>query len=194
LIVPPTDAQTSALLLIEHYVMHAVPVVTLAGPSVQVDASPWGAGAVFCIGGTPREFAFCSWSEETARRIDCPIGSSSGQTFWEYLAILLVLEVWASECRGVGLAVLGDNLASLNGLVALRGKSELYRVTCEIAWREVRHGWRYAAGHLPAEANELADALSRLGAPGANGKSFPEALRSCSRRHFPDPEKLWVVS
>jgi len=89
--------------------------------------------------------------------------------------------------------VLGDNLASLNGLIALRGKSELYRVTCEIAWRKVRYGWRYAAGHLPAEANVLADALSRLGAPAPNDKAFPAALQATTRRAFPNPEELWAV-
>jgi hypothetical protein len=179
---------------IEHYVMSVIPDITLSGPCVHVDASPWGAGAVLHIGGVAREFAHCCWSERTAAHVGLELGTSSGQTFWEYLAILLVLEVWAAEHRSTGLAVLGDNLASLNGLIALKGKSDLFRVTCEIAWRKVRFGWRFAAGHLPAEANLLADALSRLRAPASNAKAFPEALRGCSQRAFPDPETLWVVS
>jgi len=194
LIAPPPSARTAPLLPLEHYVTTEVPVITLAGPSVQVDASPWGAGAVFCLGGVPKEFAHCSWSEKTAKRVGLTIGESSGQTFWEYLAILLVMEVWGTEWRSEGLAVLGDNLASLSGLTALRGKSQLYRVTCELAWRKVRYGWKFAAGHLPAESNVLADALSRLSAPAPNTKTFPDALRGARRRDFPDPEHLWVVS
>jgi hypothetical protein len=191
---PPVDAARPPLLPIEHYVTQAAPVITLRGPCVQVDASPWGAGAVLCIDSVPKEHAYCTWSAATATRVGFELGSSSGQTFWEYLAVLLVLEVWGTEHRARGLAVLGDNLASLNGLIALRGKSELHRVTCELAWRKVRFGWRFAAGHLPAEANVLADALSRLEAPPPNDKAFPASLRGTTRRAFPNPEDLWVVS
>ena len=95
---------------------------------------------------------------------------------WEYMVILLSLELWGDRFRREGIAMLGDNLAELNGAISLKGKNELSRITRELAWRKVRRGWKYACGHLPAEHNELADSLSRLMAPDGNGKSFPVAL------------------
>ena len=65
-------------------------------------------------------------------------------------------------------------------------------MTREVAWRKVRRGWFYACGHLPAEYNEVADALSRLSAPAGNRKEFPDALKASLARDFPDPESLWV--
>ena len=38
-------------------------------------------------------------------------------------------------------------------------------VACEIAWRTAAFSWDFVVGHLAAEANGLADALSRLDAP-----------------------------
>jgi hypothetical protein len=111
---------------------------------------------------------------------------------WEYMVIWLALEVWGDRFRCEGLAILGDNIASLSGALALKGKSGLSRITRELAWRKVRRGWRYACGHLPAEHNGLADALSRLTAPSGNSKQFPASLTASAPRQFPDPEDLWV--
>ena len=106
--------------------------------------------------------------------------------------VLLALDLWADRFRATRVAVLGDNLAALNGAISLKGKSELNRITRELAWRKVRRGWRYACGHLPSEHNEIADSLSRLMAPEGNRKTFPAALAASRPRDFADPESLWV--
>ena len=113
---------------------------------------------------------------------------------WEYMVIWLALELWGDQHRAEGLAILGDNIAALSGALSLKGKSGLSRITRELAWRKVRRGWRYACGHLPAERNDLADALSRLTAPKGNSKPFPAGLTASAPRQFPDPEVLWVCS
>ena len=113
---------------------------------------------------------------------------------WEYMVVWLSLELWGDRFRSQGLALLGDNLAALNGALSLKGKAGLSRITRELAWRKVRRGWRYACGHLPAERNTLADALSRVSAPAENAKLFPAGLANSATRQFPDPESLWVCA
>jgi len=183
---------TGVLLPLENYVKVRRDPITLAGPSVQVDASPWGGGAVLLIAGTPVEHASCTWSARTAKRFRVDLGSPRGQTAWEYLVILQALMLWGARYQAAGLAILGDNMAALNGAISLKGKSEIALITRELAWRKVRFGWHFACAHLPSEHNELADALSRLTAPRGNRKCFPPALRASAARLLPDPESLWT--
>ena len=92
--------------------------------------------------------------------------------------LLLTLIRWGSVTREAGVAVVGDNTASLGAAANLRGRGALTAISRELAWRKVRHQWRFAVGHLPSEANTVADTLSRLSAPdGADSKQFPEELR-----------------
>jgi len=129
-----------------------------------------------------------------AKKFKTRVGDPSGQTSWEYLVLYASLVLWASQ-HLEGLRILGDNLASLGGIINLRGKSVLNVITKEIAWRKVRCSWRYSAGHLPSEMNSVADALSRLAAPpGAESCTFPECLRGAREIEPPDFDSLWVCS
>ena len=86
-------------------------------------------------------------------------------------------------------------MSSLVGVLNLRGRSGLNHITKEIAWRRVRCHWRFAAGRLPTERNQLSDALSRLAAPaGAEQKTFPPELRAARERTSPEFDKLWTCS
>jgi len=83
----------------------------------------------------------------------------------------------------------------LSSTLSFKGKSALTQITKELAWRKVRRGWRYAAGHLPREMNTLADSLSRVTAPeGSERRSFPKELESAAKRETPDWDSLWVCS
>ena len=145
------------------------------------------------LSGRPSEFAWCAWSEASARRLEAPLGCPSGQTTWEYFALLLALTLWATRFRKEGLAVLGDNLSSLNALLSLKGRNQLSKVTRELAWSKTRYAWRYAAGHLPSELNTLADSLSRVAAPAGHAKEVPSELDGALRRDFPDQDGIWAV-
>ena len=101
--------------------------------------------------------------------------------------------LWGRAFRGPGLALLGDNLGSLEAALNLRGKGILAKMSREIAWRRARDGWRYAAGHLPSERNDVADALSRLHAPTAEAKTLPSAVTGAARRDPPDVASLWTL-
>jgi hypothetical protein len=193
LICPPTADLPQAFLPLEHHVVIERNPVTLDGPVVHVDASPWGAGAVLLLQGRPVEYTWCAWTPRTAERLGHVIGSSAGQTSWEYLGVLLVLLLWGARFRAEGLAILGDNMASLNALLTFRGRRDLARVTRELAWRKIRHGWRYAVGHLPTERNTLADCLSRVAAPAPHTKSVPPEVAMATLVPMPDPDEIWLV-
>jgi len=147
---------------------------------------------VLLSAGSPREYAEVKWLPCDAKKLGTKIGAPDGQTSWEYAVILLALVLWGFEHRSTGLAILGDNLAALNGALHLRGKGKLALITKEISWRKVRLAWKFSAGHLPSEHNALADSLSRLHAPiGADRKHFPEQLVSVRRRDPPKLSEIW---
>ena len=129
-----------------------------------------------------------------AEHLGVTIGLPAGQTTWEYLVILLALEIWAARFRSSGLLLLGDNLGALEGALNHRGRGDLSKITRELSWRQVRQAWLYAVAHLPSEANVVADRLSRLHAPaGSDRKSFPPELSGATRR-IADPMALWICS
>ena len=105
----------------------------------------------------------------------------------------MVLVVWGTAHRTQGLAVLGDNTASLESALHLSGRGSLSRIAREISWRRARAGWRYAVGHLPTERNLMADALSRLHAPGADAQQLPDALQCVTACQPPRVETLWTI-
>ena len=188
---PPVAAET--LLPLEQLVLTDLPAIRLGAPTVQVDASPWGGGAVLTVSGSIVSYIMISWTHALAKQLGTSIGGSEGQTAWEYLMMVAALLAWASEFRDEGLIVMGDNVAALNGILNLRGKRGLTAITRELSWRRVRYAWRYAVAHLPAEHNLLADALSRVAAPsGSERKDFPTELAGVTRVAAPALEDLWV--
>ena len=149
----------------------------MTGTSVQFDASPWGGGAVLCHNFVPISFIRMAWTKRWADRLGCTIGEPHGQTTWEFLTLLLAMLQWGTAYKDIGIAIVGDNTAALSAALSFKGRGGLTILTREFSWRKVRHRWRLATGHLPAEANTVADALSRLCAPaGHESKAFPEAL------------------
>ena len=66
------------------------------------------------------------------------------------------------------------------------------RISCEIAWRKVRQGWRYVVAHLASENNTTADQLSRLHATGAEAaEEFPAELLNAARREDLREDDWW---
>ena len=152
-------------------------------------------GAILFVQTRPVEFLQLSWSDAMASKFNVRVGEPAGQTTWELLVLFLALEVWGHEHRKTGLLLMGDNTASLSATLSLKGKSALTQITKEIAWRKVRRGWRYAAGHLPSEMNSMADSLSRVSAPaGSESRSFPKELESARQRDTPAWDSLWICS
>ena len=128
---------------------------------VEFDASPYGGAALLYDKGTLMEWFALDW--EDIPRLQIKRGLSRHQTFWEFLTLTLAIVRWCPVVDG--LLICGDNVASLQLALSHKGKGEIAAVSRELAWRVARGGWRYAVAHLPAEANVLADRLSRLSDP-----------------------------
>ena len=116
------------------------------------------------------------------------MGVPAFQTFREYLALFISLVLWAGPRDPI--AIIGDNTGALQLAMDLNGDGGLLAISREIAWRTARHGWLYGAGHLPTEANSLADALSRL----TESDRVPLQLRHLQEFDPPDIRSLWVAA
>ena len=121
--------------------------------------------------------------------MEAQIGVPSWQSFWEMLTCGLALSMWASDKEA--LAVLGDNTASLQDALDLKGSRCMLAVAREIAWRQGRRGWLFAVGHLAAEFNTAADALSRLEAP--DPSPLPPEVQGARRLHLAPVASYWQI-
>ena len=125
---------------------------------VEFDASPWGGAAILFVENEASEFFVTTWSKISHLRV-IP-GKSDFQTFWEFLTLCLAMRRWCPLYDGV--LFCGDNLASLNLALGLKGNGVEGAVARELAWRSARYRWSYAVAHLPAEGNKVADRMSRI--------------------------------
>ena len=90
-------------------------------------------------------------------------------------------------------SVLGDNTGALSNALSLRGRGPPEAISRELSWRQARRGWRFVVGHLPAEYNNVADALSRAADP--KGISWPsEALAAAVSVRPPKLSDLWLAA
>ena len=124
--------------------------------------------------------------------LDVEIGKPDGQTTFEYAALFLVLMTYGEHHRGTGIVILGDNVASLDLALTLKGQKTLGKISREISWRRVRLGWRYLCGHLPSEQNGTADKLSRLHVDKAI-REFPAELAHASCLQPPCLAACWTA-
>ena len=158
---------------------------------IEFDASPWGGGGLLRVAGRPLAWFAVQWEASDAEVLGFQIGVPASQTFLEYLTMFLALAIWAPTFVQDGVALLGDNIAALEGALNLGGSRELTRITRELTCRRSRGAWRYVCGHLPAEANLSADALSRLGAP--KPSIIPQELSEVPRVQLPAPRSFFAT-
>jgi hypothetical protein len=174
---------------------NAQSILTVPPPSppsdatVEFDASPWGGGAVLRINGVAAEYFVCKWSRASAGHLDVVPGISKHQSFWELFTLVLALILWCDAYTSSSLAVLGDSTSALQDALNLSGRREMVALAREVAWRQIRGQWQFRVGHLPAEHNLFADALSRRFAPCP--VAFPAALASARERTAAQPMHIW---
>ena len=158
---------------------------------VQVDASIWGGGAVLFENDVPTAWMQIEWSEsDLYAGCRVKIKESKFLSFWEFLMFFLALERWGA-C-GLNLAMLGDNVGSLQNALAKKGCGASLRLAAELSWRQCCFGWEFTVGHLPSEHNNLADALSRLQQPNVPAV-FPEDLKQVTRDYPMPVSEIWVL-
>jgi len=159
---------------------------------VEFDASPFGGGAARRRGSQYIDWFAVTWSAAMVGDTGAEVGKPSSQSFWEFFALLAVLLVYSEVAPGCTLQILGDNTASLQQSLRLRGRGAMLAISRELSWRQARFHWRFAVAHLPTERNAVADALSRLSGPSA--ADFPAALAGKPRLVVPDLCAVWQAA
>ena len=156
---------------------------------LEIDASPWGGGGILFEDDVATRYFACTWAQGDFEGMQVKVGSSSSQTFFETLVMVLALELWGHSSRPT--VVLGDSTAALQEAISLRGKGLQEVVAQVLSVLMVSRGLSVAAGHLPAEANLDADSLSRLAEPHGSYKD-PFADQQNVTRDVPlRPTTLW---
>ena len=163
-----------------------------SGWIIEFDASIYGWGAVLKdASGVIREYFAVVWDEDDPPKLSRVVPwNSAYQSFWEFCTLLLCLCVWGDRFTSETVSILGDNTSALQNALSLKGRGPLMDVARELSWRQARRGWRFRVGHLPAEFNVVADALSRTADPAKN--AWPsEALASAFPAKTPRLQSLW---
>ena len=154
------------------------------GFTMEVDASPWGGGAVLWStpdrvqGSAPLRYMVVAWNAEDEYTLRARIGAARSQATWEAFMMLLAIRQWAPLVRRGCLCVCGDASGVLTGLVRMRAASSIINQICkELALVIAPHGLHLAGIHIYSEQNVLADALSRMPV----GAGLPHCLAAIPR-------------
>ena len=157
---------------------------------VEFDASPWGGAGILFEKGEASEYFVVTWSR--IARLNVSPGDSAHQTFWECLTLALCLVRWCPIKDNV--LFCGDNTASLNLALSMKGTGTNGAIASEIAWRAARYRWSYAVAHLPSEANKVAYRMSRLCDPSLPPLvALPSALENAAEISV-SVDELWSLA
>ncbi|KAF4715128.1 hypothetical protein FOZ62_020788 [Perkinsus olseni] len=166
--------------------------------SIVVDASTSGIGGVLFWGrgesATPVAYFGDALSKEDLQRFGGTLGSSSFQSCWELMAIVVALKLWQRrllDCSAV--AVFTDSLVSLRVAMKQKSRSESLNwlasrlaLMCALDLRLLELRYKHIAG----VDNMLADSLSRL----QEGYAVPPGLASAVRvRCPPRGDEFWAL-
>ena len=178
---------------LERLVVAAPSRPTLGGWVIEFDASIYGGGALLRDGdGRVVEYFSVVWFGNEARHLKVVPSDTAFQSFWDFATLLLALCTWGDRFVHERVAVLGDNTAALSCSLGLKGKGVMLAVARELSWRQSRRKWAFEVGHLPAEHNVVADALSRTADP--KGCAWPAvALASAAFAPPPRLQDLWLA-
>jgi hypothetical protein len=163
-----------------------------SGWSVEFDASIYGGGAALrdnC--GRVRYFFSLVWDGSEAEHLAVVPGENRFQTFWEFSTLLISLTLWGHWFTTDTLNVLGDNTGALQNALSLKGKGILMALAREVSWRQAKYRWNFRVGHLPSEANVVADALSRVADPSGKTRWPSHALGAAQAVTPPRLRDLW---
>ena len=138
------------------------------------------------VNGVPACCFSCAWDPTwNFEQMGAAVGACASQTCFEVLVLVLAVELWGDSAHPT--VVLGDNVAALQLALDFKGKGGQAWLAQALAILVVSRTLHLAVGHLPSEANEAADALSRQAEPG-NVKPWPFGPEVV--RDTPSPQPL----
>ena len=162
---------------------------------IACDASPWGFGSVLVEDGVPVRWLAGRWASFELDLLGAVVGSSASQATFETLAVLIAVREWFEEWQDFRTSIVlrSDSLAALGAVASGSSPNKAMNTICRELALDLAEG-KYQAelmAHLPARFNGLADALSRLEAPGSDSKSFPPELNGIQRTILADRGPGW---
>jgi len=174
---------------------HPPSIPSVNGWTIEFDASIYGGGAVLRNSEKQvKEYFSVIWCDEDALHLDVVKADTRFQSFWEFTTLFLALVTWGDWFVDAPVLIVGDNTAALTDSLSLGGKGVMQAVSREISWRVARRRWKYMVGHLPAEHNLVADALSRQADPKSSRPLWPDAaLASADFVSPPRLRDLWLA-
>jgi hypothetical protein len=148
------------------------------GPTVEIgtDASPWGMGGWLAVDGVITHYFATPISDDDQCIYGIASGTADGQQLWECLAVLVAIDAWSKHWQQdrIVLKVRGDNVGALTLLIKMRpANATLAIVARELALRLIELSFPPDAVHTPGMSHVVADALSRVFAPGGGGVVSP---------------------
>ena len=114
---------------------------------IEVDASPWGGGAVLIEGDRPVACFSTRWRKHDFQDKAVEIGQPASQTYFEVLALVLAAELWCIDSTPT--LILGDNVAALQTALALKGRGEQLRLIQALAVIRSARCLHIRVAHLP---------------------------------------------
>ena len=159
------------------------------------DASPWGLGALLVEKGRIVAWLASEITEQDEMILGAKKGDCASQAVFEALALLVAMREWLNLWRDERTLVMvrSDSLAALGALNKVNGgKAMLNKVVREAALDLAEGSYVVDfVSHIPADLNELPDALSRLAAPTENRKEFPQALAGIQGTPATERNRAW---
>ena len=97
---------------------------------IGTDASPWGLGGWLSVNGVITQYFASPITADDETKYGHHIGDNKGQQVWEALAILVVVDLWASEWQQerIVLKIRGDNVTALTLLTKMRPSGPSWRL------------------------------------------------------------------
>ena len=141
--------------------------------TMEVDASPWGGGAVLWRGSPrsrhlvrPLAWLSCLWQAEDASLLQCKIGEPDGQARWEAFMFAIALRQWIRPGLTGRIVIVGDAEGVISSLTKLKSKDWIINsMAKEVALLLAPLGLSLIGLHIWGEENTWADALSRSAVP-----------------------------
>ena len=129
------------------------------------------------LGGVPVTYFASSLTADDEEIHGYKIGSHRGQQAWESLTVLVAINAWREHwiAKRLTLCIKSDSKAALAMAERLKSGPSAKLISQELAIIYHEAAFEPRVQHIPGVANRLADALSRLNAPGSK-KTLPKVL------------------
>jgi hypothetical protein len=137
--------------------------------TMEVDASPWGGGAVLWLGPPegrhtrrPQEYMAIVWDKGDEMLLQAVIGMPHGQARWEAYMFTLAMRQWCHSDLVGRIVMVGDAEGVISSLCRFSSKDSIINdMAKEIGLMLAPWGYALEGVHIWSENNTWADALSR---------------------------------